>query len=240
MDNDTGSIGGLENPPPATPKLYYASILVDISGLLICLAAGWQLTLITMGYVAFSKAYSWHGIRFKKYPWPGWAMVMFFQGGYTYMLGNMAATNNTTAEWFTTANLECMVIASLFIGGYYPLTQIYQHDEDASRGDFTISYKLGIRGSFVFAGALFLTAVLICYHYFTTYYTLYHFLIFAGCQLPVAAYYTYWLAKAWNNKTYADYTHTMRMTFISSICMIVCFCILLYVNQQGRDWLNLF
>lgn len=230
MDEDTGSIGGLKNPPPVTKKLYYASIIVDSLGILVCLLAGWKLTLIAMGYIAFSKAYSWHGIRFKKYAWLGWAMVMFFQGGYTFMLGNMAADNNTSLTWFTAKNLECMLIASLFIGGYYPLTQIYQHEEDSERGDKTISYRLGIKGSFIFAGILFFAACVICYHYFTAYYSLSQFYLFIICQIPVIIYYNYWFIKTWQNNAFADYTHTMRMTFISSVCMIICFCLLYNIN----------
>src|SRR4051794_24500682 len=77
MDKDTGSIGGLKNPPPVTKKLYYASIIFDTAGLLVCSLAGWQNMLIMAGYVAFSKAYSWYGIRLKKYTYLGWVSVMF-------------------------------------------------------------------------------------------------------------------------------------------------------------------
>src|SRR5690606_21011987 len=59
MDKDTGSIGGLENPPPATRKLYYASIIFDTAGLLLMAIAGWQLFLLAGVYIIFSKAYSW-------------------------------------------------------------------------------------------------------------------------------------------------------------------------------------
>src|SRR5688500_17317517 len=35
MDRDTGSIGGLEKPPPVTPRLYYASIILDTAGIVL-------------------------------------------------------------------------------------------------------------------------------------------------------------------------------------------------------------
>lgn len=231
MDKDTGSIGGLRNPPPVTPRLYYASMVMDIAGLLICAIAGWQHVLVMAGYVAFSKAYSWHGIRFKKMTYLGWASVMFFQGGYTYMLANMAALDNVTLAWFTSKNLECMLFASLVIGGFYPLTQIYQHDEDSQRGDYTISYRLGVTGTFVFAIALFLTATTLVYHYFTTYYSIAHFYIFLSCIAPVIIFFLYWFIKALRNKAYADYTHAMLMNRVSSVCMIICFTIILVFNH---------
>jgi len=233
MDKDEGSIGGLEKPPPVTKKLYYASIIVDTIGLLFCLLAGWKLTLILAGYVAFSKAYSWYGIRLKKYTYLGWVSVAFFQGGYTFLIGNMAAENMVSLQWFTTKNLLCMLIATLFIGASYPFTQIYQHEEDSARGDITISYKLGIIGTFVLAGVLFFLAAIIAWGYFVQYYSINHFYLFLVCLSPIVVYYTYWLRKTLENRKFADYRHTMFMNKISSICMIVCFGILMIINYQG-------
>ena len=41
-----------------------------------------------------------------------------------------------------------MIASSLLIGGFYPLTQIYQHEEDYNDGVITISYLLGYKGTF--------------------------------------------------------------------------------------------
>lgn len=232
MDKDTGSIGGLKHPPPVTPKLYYASIVMDIAGLFICLLAGWQNVLIMAGYVAFSKAYSWHGIRLKKYPYLGWLMVAFFQGGYTFLLANMAAENVFDTSWFTAKNMLCMLIATLLIGAYYPLTQIYQHDEDGKRGDYTISYKLGVKGTFIFSASLFFFAFIVVFRYLTEYYTLQQFIVFGICVISIICYFVYWLVKAIRNEAYADYSHAMKMTFISSVCMVSCFSIIALMNMH--------
>jgi 1,4-dihydroxy-2-naphthoate octaprenyltransferase len=231
MDKDEGSIGGLRNPPPVTRRLYYASIVCDIAGLLLAGLAGWKYPLIISGYVAFSKSYSWTGIRVKKYPYLGWTSVMFFQGGYTYMMANMAATKHIDLSWFTAQNLECMLIASLLIGGSYPLTQIYQHEEDGRRGDHTISYRLGIKGTFIFTSVLFLCGALVTLHYFCHYYTINYFLIFLACLLPVVIYFSYWFIKSMKDKSFADYSHAMLMNKIASACMTVCFVIILVINQ---------
>src|ERR1043165_8484250 len=37
MDKDEGSIGGLKNPPKVTEKLFYASLLFDLVGLILSL-----------------------------------------------------------------------------------------------------------------------------------------------------------------------------------------------------------
>jgi 1,4-dihydroxy-2-naphthoate octaprenyltransferase len=232
MDKDTGSIGGLKNPPPVTRRLYYVSIIFDAAGLLLCSLAGWQNMLVMAGYVGFSKAYSWHGIRFKKMPMTGWLSVLFFQGGYTYMLANMACEGTVSMEWVSAKNIEAMLFASVIIGGSYPLTQIYQHDEDGSRGDYTISYKLGVRGTFILSSACYLAGVIIALHYFTTYYRLSHFLIFACCSVPVAVYFVSWFYKSVRNKVIADYEHAMLMNRVSSTCMIVCFLVILFINYN--------
>ncbi len=231
MDRDTGSIGGLKQPPPVTSKLYHASIIFDTIGLLLLTLAGWQCMLLALIYVLFSKAYSWHGVRLKKYTYGSWLTVMFFQGGYTFMLVCMAAQNNYSWEWFTPKNVECMLIASILIGGSYPLTQIYQHAEDSSRGDNTLSYRLGIRGTFLFTMLFFTAGAGIAFHYFTTYYSIGQFFIFCGCLAPVLVYFLNWFRLTMKDHANADFEHVMLMNKVSSVCMIVCFVVLYFLNH---------
>ena len=232
MDKDKGSIGGLKNPPPVTKKLFYASILFDVMGLLLSLFVSLKMLLLLLVYVGVSKAYSWHKIRLKKYGITGWFVVMLFQGGYTFLLVNMAAENLFHLLWFTSKNLECMLLASLFIGGFYPLTQIYQQEEDSSRGDFTISCKLGIEGTFIFTGILFLIASAVAFHYFSSFYNSSYFLIYILSLAPVVLYFLYWFSKTLRNKMFADFNHAMRIIFISSSCMIICFSIIFFLNHS--------
>jgi hypothetical protein len=231
MDKDTGSIGGLEYPPPVTVQMYHVSIVLDGAGLLLCLIAGWQHALLMAGYIAFSKSYSWYGIRLKKYALWGWLSVMFFQGGYTFMQGHMATENFVSIAWFNAKNLECMLFASLIIGGSYPLTQVYQHGEDGERGDHTISYKLGVRGTFIFTSVFFAIGTLLAFHYFTTYYSIIHFLIFLGGLSPVAAYFSWWFLRVVKDPSQANYRYAMLMNKVSATCMIICFSIIAFINH---------
>lgn len=231
MDKDTGSIGGLKNPPPVTRKLFTVSMIFDSMGLLICAFINWQMVLIMLIYIGVSKAYSWHKIRLKKFAFFGWLVVMLFQGGYTFLIVNMAATDEFSYSWFNERHVFCMVIASFLIGGFYPLTQIYQHEEDSSRGDFTISYRLGIIGTFMFSAVMFVVACTIAWIYFNAFCNIMDFIIFILCLLPVAGYFLFWLTITIKNKSAANFDHTMRMTFISSICMIICWTILFSKNH---------
>ncbi len=47
-------------------------------------------------------------------------------------------------------------LSSLWLMAAYPMTQIYQHEEDARRGDLTLSRLLGIQGTFIFTATAFL------------------------------------------------------------------------------------
>ena len=231
MDKDKGSIGGLKVPPPVTVKLYYASIIFDTVGLLLCLFVNIRLVPLMLLYVLVSKAYSWKGIRLKKYAILSWLVVTLFKGGYTFLMVNMCCENQFDTGWFTGKNIECMIIATLLIGGFYPLTQIYQHEEDSGRGDYTISYRLGVMGTFVFSALMFLLANAFCYHYFCSFYSIGHFLIFNICLLPVIFYFLYWFVITIRSRSFADFTHSMSMTLISSICMIICFSIIFLQNH---------
>jgi 1,4-dihydroxy-2-naphthoate octaprenyltransferase len=233
MDKDKGSIGGLARPPEVTLNLYYASMIMDGIGLLLCLLVGWQLMLMILLYILVSKAYSWHGIRLKKYGILSWIVVVVFQGGYTFLMVNMTAQNDYHSDWFTLNNIECMWIATLLIGGFYPLTQIYQHEEDSERGDMTISYRLGVTGTFIFSACMFVLANIVGYFYFSTFYTVAQLFIFNACLLPVTAYFLYWFVLSIRNKNSVDFAHAMRMTSISSLSMILCFGVLFFINHRG-------
>jgi 1,4-dihydroxy-2-naphthoate octaprenyltransferase len=229
MDKDTGAIGGLEKPPPVESSFFAASILLDALGLLLLALADTHLILPGLVYTGVSRAYSWHGIRIKKYAFAGWLTVAVFQGGFTYFLVHAACTGTYGMEWITTSNFKAALLATLLIGGYYPFTQIYQHEEDTDRGDITISIKLGIRGTFIFSGVLFMLAVLLAFGIFETK----NLLVFLTCLLPVVAYYIIWFKKVGDDTENADFKHTMRMTMISSACMTLCWlCMLLIRNYQ--------
>src|SRR3954471_3392589 len=94
------------------------------------------------------------------------------------MLVSMPVEANISFSWFNPQKLEAMLIATLLIGAYYPLTQIYQHEEDSARGDVTISILLGIKGTFIFSASMFGIAFAVVFHYLKTYFVISQFYIF--------------------------------------------------------------
>lgn len=231
MDKDTGSIGALKNPPPASKDLYYLSLIMDSIGILLLSFINVWMLLIGTIYSAVSRMYSWTGIRLKKFPIAGWLVVILFQGGYTFMLVSMAAENNISLSWFNLQKAESMLISTLLIGAYYPLTQIYQHEEDSQRGDITLSLLLGIRGTFVFAATMFMIAFGVTYHYLASYYNVRQFGLFILFLLPAIAFFLRWLILSFQNPQMADFRNAMRMTLLSSACLLIVFSLFLFINH---------
>lgn len=232
MDRDTGSIGALKNPPPVTKAVYFSSVLLDFTGILLMLLIDVKMIFLMIIYIFVSKAYSWTGIRLKKYPVTGWLAVVIFQGAYTFFLVSIAAEKNISFNWFTMQKIEAMLLSTMLIGAYYPLTQIYQHEEDSSRGDFTISFKFGITGTFIFSATMFLISFILALHYFNTFYEIKQFYIFIFCLLPAIIFFLKWFIKTLKDKKEANFKNTMMMTFVSSTCLIVGFLILLFQNHR--------
>lgn len=79
QDRDTGSIGGIKKPPPPDKSLFYITLLLDFIGLVWAVFLSPVFALLLLAYVLASRAYSWRGIRLKKYPVIGFLTVFSFR-----------------------------------------------------------------------------------------------------------------------------------------------------------------
>ncbi len=226
MDRDTGSIGGLKNPLQPTKQLFYVTVVMDmiavaLSFYVICIFA----TGIIL-YILASRAYSYRGIRLKKYPVIGYLTVINFQGAVTFFLVYHGSESNHTLN----IPIVAMIAASLLIGGFYPLTQIYQHEEDIKDGVKTISYKLGYRGTFIFTGIVYTLAFAILALQYSLNLELSRFFILQIFMIPVLVYFFIWFRKVWINEKEANFKHTMRMNLLASACTNLGFITLLIMH----------
>ncbi len=230
MDNDDTPIGGLEYPPKPTKKLFYISILFDAIGLGLSLFISIRFALCVLAYLLASRAYSYKGIRLKKYPLPGFLTVVLFQGAFTFWMVYSAISKN--AVEITASILPALVGCSFLIAGVYPLTQIYQHEADKASGDITISYKLGIYGTFIFTTIMFIVSNFFLYFYFSSTQRVNDFIWFQIFLFPVIIYFISWVVKAIKDKKQASFKNTMRMNFIASTSLNLCFILLLILNTN--------
>jgi UbiA prenyltransferase family len=220
FDKDEKSIGGLKNPPPVKMELYYISILFDVAAVvlgLILISKEFAAMLFIYGMI--SKAYSHPAVRLKKYPIAGWLVVVLFQGLFTFMMSYAGINGFGFSTLIQTKVLFPGFLTSLMLFATYPLTQVYQHEEDSRRGDHTMSLKLGIRGTFYFAMGFFAFAAAGFLYYFTTTFSPYYATIFLATQAPVVIYFFFWFARVWKDPNNADHSSTMRLNFLSGLCL---------------------
>ena len=227
MDRDTNSIGGIEHPKLPTKELFYCTLVLDGLGLaLSTLISFWFFTGI-LAFILASRAYSYRGIRLKKYPVIGYLTVIIFQGALIYFLvkHGCSETLQFTQSW------SALLGSSFLIGAFYPLTQIYQHQQDKADDVISISAALGYKGTFVFTIIVFSLAMGCLGWYFANNLELEHFLIIQICMLPTLVYFLWWMAKVFKNESAANFNNTMKMSIIGSLCSNIAFISILMINH---------
>lgn len=226
FDKDEGSIGGLKNPPKVDKQLWHTANFLDALGILLSIVfvhisfAGFILL-----YVLVSRMYSHPGIRIKKMPVLSWFIVGLFQGALVYMMVWVFGQNLELSSFLKTQNLAGSPIwlgalfSALILWAVYPITQVYQHEEDAKNGDKTLSILLGIRGTFIFTMLVFSMAVG-CAYLFLTYH---HFMTFLILSAPIAVFMNWWFFKVLKDEKQANFTYTMLLNASASLLLNVCF-----------------
>lgn len=230
-DKDEKSIGGLKYPPKVDKNLLFTSLIFDLIGLAISIYISIYFAIAILIYGLVSKAYSHPSIRLKKYPISGLLTVGVFQGGFIYLACIQVFDNLHLSQLTELRYLFPALISSVLLIGSYPMTQIYQHEEDQKRGDISISIKLGIRGTFLFTGIVFLMADLLFGLYFKMIGKINHFFILQAFLIPVLIYFQWWMLKVWRNPEEANFERTMRLNMLSSVSMILFFLALYYLNN---------
>ncbi len=226
FDKDEGSIALIEKTPPVDKSLYYFSLTFDLIALILTLYVGWVLFFAVLIYGAFSKMYSHPSIRLKKYPFISFFIVFLFQGAFVYWSTYVSVSGmNTMYGWnlnFIIAGLIC----SCLIGATYPLTQVYQHEEDSKRGDKTLSLILGIRGSFYFSAVLFLLSGILLFAYWYRLDLMNNFWLYLIISGPVFILFISWFVEVYKNPDNANFKRMSRMTLLSGLLMLIYFGVL--------------
>ncbi|MEQ8905417.1 UbiA family prenyltransferase [Ekhidna sp.] len=219
FDKDEGSIGGLRNPPKVSKELYWTSLVIDLLALVLGMWISIEFVIMIFIYGIISKAYSHPAIRLKKYPIIGWLAAGIFQGYFTFLLSYIAINDVDLIDTFNWSIQIPGILSSLLLLGSYPMTQIYQHEEDAKRGDITISQKLGILGTFHFTTFTFFLSSVGFFSYFQFQFSMTDGLLFLLAMTPVLAYFGWWYLQVRKNHINADFTSTMRLNLISSLML---------------------
>jgi 1,4-dihydroxy-2-naphthoate polyprenyltransferase len=223
MDKDETSIGGLKNPPKATKELLHITYIFDFIGIALSYFISVHFLLCVFVYVCISRFYSGWGLRLKQYPILGYLVVIIFQGYFIFQAVYFSQAQSSVLQW----DNWCAIAASLLLGAVYPLTQIYQHEEDGKRGDRTISMLLGIRGTFFFTVIMFGLASVVLFFALPNFKS---FMVFNLGMFPGVIFFFYWFFKSYKNQVNANFENTMRMNILSSFGLNISFLLLLLLK----------
>lgn len=229
MDCDEGSIGGIANPMQPTKQLFMVTVIMDVLAALLSLLISKWFAMAMLVYIVFSRLYSYRGVRLKRFPILGYVTVILNQGTLVFWM----VCHGSDVNFTTSLPWHGLVAAGFLIGGFYPITQVYQHGADAKDGVKTISMLLGKRGTFVFCGIMYLIAFSVLFRYFSQQQQLCRFVVLQIFFIPVIVTFLRWLLKVWKDETAADFKHTMHMNWLASTCTSLAFITLLILHQLG-------
>ena len=153
FDNDTGDIGYLDSPPPVPAKLWLFALVLMFAGLPLSLLLLPNIyTAAYLASVVLSLLYSCPPVRLKA------------RAGFDILVNTAGYGALTTFAGWASVSSEVsapivMVCAGymLLFAAFYPLTQIYQYEDDRAKGDSTFAVVLGPVRALQFS-----TAALLC------------------------------------------------------------------------------
>ena len=153
-DKDEGPVGGMAQPPPVPPHLRaLVFALTAVGGVLALFVNGWFVLAYALSMI-WTGAYSHPLTRWKASPWKSAAAIGLGQGVVGFLCGWAAAGG----EGISVAMAAGAASAALTALGLYPLTQVYQVEEDSARGDRTLAVVLGQKNALRFGNLCLLLA----------------------------------------------------------------------------------
>jgi 4-hydroxybenzoate polyprenyltransferase len=146
FDRDEGDIGYLRSPPAPPAHLLAFSLGLLVAGQLLSFLLPRAYAAVYAVCFVMSLAYSVPPLRFKAVAGVDWVINMWGFGTLTPYAGWAATGRPLNLVHGLVLLGFCPLFASL-----YPLTQIYQFEEDQARGDRTLALILGLRASLAVA-----------------------------------------------------------------------------------------
>ena len=141
-DKDEGAIGGLKHPPKMEKWMHPASLLLMFTGWVWSIFTGFEYAAVYGTSLLFFWLYSTPHARWKGKPLLSLAAIAVSTGFNSVLLGLWAA-----GGVFNAAVLLSAVGASTILLSLYPVSQIFQIDEDRNRGDETFTPHYGLEST---------------------------------------------------------------------------------------------
>ena len=146
FDRDVADIAYLRSPPPPPSRLFAFGLGLMTAGLLIAALLPRAYLFVYAVCFTLSVLYSVPPARLKAVGGADWLINMWGFGTLTPLAGWLATGVPLTRPGVLVLLAFCPLFAA-----FYPLTQIYQIDEDRARGDRTLTIRLGVQRSLLLA-----------------------------------------------------------------------------------------
>lgn len=141
-DKDEGPIGGLKSPPKMDRWMWPVSMGIQYIGLAWAVTVGWNYATIYAISMLLFWLYSTPLARWKGKPVLSLVAIGVSTGTNSFLLGFLAA-GGYPITFFEDA---IAVGVALILLSLYPVSQVFQTDEDIQRGDQTFAVIFGLKG----------------------------------------------------------------------------------------------
>lgn len=142
-DRDTGPVGGLRHPPPMQSWMRSAAIGLQVLGLLLAAPLGGVYLLLYVASMLLFWLYSSPLARWKGNPHLSLVAVGVSTGLNPCLMAYLAAGGSTPGSLLV---LVAAAGASLLLLSMYPVSQVFQLEEDRGREDVTFAAAYGLGG----------------------------------------------------------------------------------------------
>jgi len=140
-DKDTGPIGGLKHPPKMSRWMHPVSLLFMFGGLALAVWVGFVFTLVFFISLVLFWLYSTPHYRWKSDPHLSLVAIAISTGFNSVLMGTLAAGGAISVNVVLAAAGASLILLSL-----YPVSQIFQIEEDKVRYDRTFASTYGVNG----------------------------------------------------------------------------------------------
>lgn len=141
-DKDEGAIGGLKSPPEMNKWMWPASMLLQYGGLIWAVTVNLNFAILYSISMLLFWLYSSPLTRWKGKPILSLVAIGISTGMMSFLLGYLAAGAYPVTFF---EDLIALAVAFIILS-LYPVSQVYQTDEDRKRGDQTFALEHGLKG----------------------------------------------------------------------------------------------
>tara|TARA_R110000868_G_scaffold37111_13_gene131590 strand:- start:5436 stop:6317 length:882 start_codon:yes stop_codon:yes gene_type:complete len=139
-DKDEGAIGGLKSPPKMTKWMWVVSLIMQFIGLAWAWSIGDSYALIYLVSLILFWLYSTPLARWKGKPILSLFVIGISTGTNSFLMGYLSGGGDslTASDGLVALGVACVILS------LYPVSQVFQIEEDQKRGDTTFTMKYGL------------------------------------------------------------------------------------------------